>query len=107
MRRTRARHVGRSVLSGATTPNRNGLVIAWNPRTRAMSGLSHVVAHKPALTKWTITSREDWRVIDRQACAGQFIHSIVHTAWRRGLIQRGVQNESDRGKRTRPRERPG
>src|SRR5437763_5797027 len=34
MRRTRARHVGRSVLSGATTPNRNGLVIAWNPRTR-------------------------------------------------------------------------
>src|SRR5438132_6365320 len=38
MRRTRSRHVGRSVLSGATTPNRNGLVIAWNPRTRAMSG---------------------------------------------------------------------
>src|SRR5215216_5659051 len=35
MRRTRSRHVGRSVLSGATTPNRNGLVIAWNPRTRA------------------------------------------------------------------------
>src|SRR5919201_4038400 len=27
MRRTRARHVGRSVLSGATTPNRNGLVM--------------------------------------------------------------------------------
>src|SRR5918912_412703 len=41
MRRTRSRHVGRSVLSGATTPNRNGLVIAWNPRTTAMSDLSH------------------------------------------------------------------
>src|SRR5213083_788033 len=25
MRRTRSRHVGRSVVSGATTPNRNGL----------------------------------------------------------------------------------
>src|SRR5215510_9998453 len=35
MRRTRSRHVGTSVLSGATTPNRNGLVIALNPRTRA------------------------------------------------------------------------
>src|SRR3954453_16725920 len=38
MRRTRSRHVGRSVLSGATTPNRNGLVIGWNARTTAMSG---------------------------------------------------------------------
>src|SRR5215472_19039536 len=28
MRRTRSRHVGRSVLSGATTPNRNGLVMS-------------------------------------------------------------------------------
>src|SRR5579872_4048286 len=27
MRRTRSRHVGRSVVSGATTPNRNGLVM--------------------------------------------------------------------------------
>src|SRR5215467_8754036 len=28
MRRTRSSHVGRSVLSGATTPNRNGLVMS-------------------------------------------------------------------------------
>src|SRR5262249_33685079 len=28
MRRARSRHVGTSVLSGATTPNRNGLVMA-------------------------------------------------------------------------------
>ena len=44
MRRTRSRHVGRSVLSGATTPNRNGLVIAWNPRTWAMASLSHAMS---------------------------------------------------------------
>src|SRR4051794_1362849 len=37
MRRAWSRQVGRSVRSGATTPNRNGLVIARNPLTRATS----------------------------------------------------------------------
>src|ERR1700737_2240774 len=38
MRRTRSRHVGRSVLSGATTPNRNGLVMPGLLSEGQMSG---------------------------------------------------------------------
>src|ERR1700704_4746821 len=38
MRRTRARHVGRSVASGATTPNRNGLVMPGLLSEGQMSG---------------------------------------------------------------------
>src|ERR1700730_5593778 len=38
MRRTRSRHVGRSVLSGATTPNRNGLVMPRLLSEGQMSG---------------------------------------------------------------------
>src|SRR5262245_5258962 len=40
MRRTRSRHVGRSVVIGATTPNRNGLVMPGLLSHRRMSGLS-------------------------------------------------------------------
>src|SRR5919197_2941289 len=40
MRRTRARHVGRSVKTGATTPNRNGLVMCGLLSKGRMSGLS-------------------------------------------------------------------
>src|SRR5205814_556438 len=38
MRRTRSRHVGRSVLSGVTTPNRNGLVMPGLLSEGQMSG---------------------------------------------------------------------
>src|SRR6266496_2137105 len=40
MRRTRSRQVGRSVVSGATTPNRNGLV----PRVAVVSGIVPVLS---------------------------------------------------------------
>jgi hypothetical protein len=77
-------------------PTHGDVIVSEGPGDEVLRG-EDVVAHKPALTNWTIASREDWRGIDRQACAGQFVHRIVHTAWRRGLIQRGVQDESDRG----------
>src|SRR6266702_7505516 len=43
MRRTRSRQVGRSVVSGATTPNRNGLV----PRVAVVSGIVPVLSFRP------------------------------------------------------------
>src|SRR5260370_40893825 len=45
MRRTRSRQVGRSVVSGATTPNRNGLV----PRVAVVSGIVPVLSFDPGL----------------------------------------------------------
>src|SRR5579872_6857833 len=42
MARTRSRHVGRSVVSGATTPNRNGLVMPGLLAHGRISGLSPV-----------------------------------------------------------------
>jgi hypothetical protein len=41
-----------------------------NPTATRGSRGWDVVAHKPASTNWTVTSREELRDIDQQVCAG-------------------------------------
>src|SRR5215510_9610021 len=54
MRRTRSRHVGRSVVSGATTPNRNGLL----PPVAVLSAMVRVLSCRPGPSAGFRTSYE-------------------------------------------------
>src|SRR6478735_7112247 len=69
MRRTWSRHAGRSVLRGATTPNRNGLAPPVASLSAIVSVLSLLLSEpgagllyhdEPARAESTITRRQFW-----------------------------------------------
>src|SRR5260370_42490176 len=76
MRRTRSRQVGRSVVSGATTPNRNGLV----PRVAVVSGIVPVLSFDPGLLPGSCAIYERVRQFDstgRRVSGGGSIRAVV------------------------------
>jgi hypothetical protein len=86
------------------------VIVSEGPGDEVLRG-EDVVAHESASVNWTITSRLDWRGIDRQVSAGHqwlgaaahltvvvvrprlagcfcmddVVHRIVYRVWRRGL----------------------
>src|SRR4051794_34645898 len=78
MRRTRSNHVGRSVLSGATTPNRNGLrapaaveslIVPVLPPASITLRFLHYPRTAPAVSAWALSMRRTTFVADLVADA--------------------------------------